>query len=73
MAEVKIEVVNTDLEEMGVDQNPSYIPFRFNGSHFIGYWVDTTGATITFYVGDTSFVCRNNPKNVTLFESLIND
>ena len=62
MTEIKIEVINTQLEDLGVDQSPSYIPFRFRESQFIGYWVDSLAQNITFYIGGASFVCRNNKK-----------
>jgi hypothetical protein len=71
MTEIKIEVMNTQLEELGLDQSPTYIPFRFKDSAFVGYWTDSLSQNITFYVGDGSFVCRNNKKNIDIFESLL--
>jgi hypothetical protein len=71
MKEVRIELMNTDLEEMGIDQPSKYTPLKFNESHFIGYWISSEGATLTFYVGAQTFMCRNCQKNIDLFESIL--
>jgi len=71
MTEIKIEIVNTQLDDMGIEQAPTYIPFRFRDSAFVGYWTDTLAQNITFYVGDNSFVCRNTKRNLEIFEGLL--
>jgi hypothetical protein len=71
MTEIKIEIINTQLEELGVDQSATYIPFRFKDSAFVGYWTDSESQNITFYVGYCSFVCRNTKRNLEIFESLL--
>ena len=72
MKEIKIEIVNTQLEEMGINQDATYTPLRFSESHFIGYWISNEGETLTFYLGMQSFICRNCQKNIELFESILN-
>lgn len=72
MKEVRIAIINTQLEELGVDQEDTYVPLRFKESHFIGYWISNEGETLTFYLGMQSFICRNCPKNIELFESILN-
>jgi hypothetical protein len=71
MAEVKIQIVKTDLDEMGIEQEPEYLPFRFHDSAFVGYWIGEDYKLITFYVGSDSYICRNIEKNITLFETLL--
>jgi hypothetical protein len=71
MKEVKIEIVDTGLEDMGVEQPTRYASLRFNESHFIGYWIPDHRETISFYLGSQSFVCKNTQYNVELFESIL--
>jgi hypothetical protein len=71
MKEVKIEIVNTQLEDLGVDQPTTYTPLWFNESHFIGYWISNEGETLTFYLGPQAFICRNCQKNIDLFNSIL--
>jgi len=72
MKEVKIEIVNTELQDLGVDQESTYTPLRFAESHFIGYWISNEGESLTFYLGVQSFLCRNCQKNIEIFESILN-
>jgi hypothetical protein len=71
MVQVKIEIVNTKLEEMDIEQPVRYATLRFNESHFIGYWVSNEGANLTFYLGCQSFLCKNCELNIALFESIL--
>jgi hypothetical protein len=73
MKEVKIQIVDVDLDEMGVKQDPKYTPLRFPDSAFYGYWVGEGGIDITFYVGNSTFICRNCKKNIDIFESILNE
>jgi hypothetical protein len=71
MKEVRIAIVNTELAELGIDQEDTYVPLRFKESQFIGYWVSNEGESLTFYIGPQSFQCKNTKYNVELFESLM--
>lgn len=77
MKEVRIEIENTDLRELGVDQPEQYAPFRFKESHFNGYWITKNDETqiekIIFYVGGITFMCKYCKKNIDIFESILND
>jgi hypothetical protein len=76
MKEVRIEIENTKLAELGVEQPIKYAPFRFNESQFIGYWVsenEETGIkTIIFYTNGQTFNCKYCEKNINIFESILN-
>ena len=72
MKEVKIEIENTELAELGVDQPIMYTTLRFCEAHFLGYFVQITDPTvISFYLGSQVFVCKNTVYNVQLFESIM--
>lgn len=77
MIEIKIEIENIKLAEMGVDQPIRYRPFRFNKDHFIGYWIsvndETFIETIIFYVGSQTFNCKCCQKYIDLFDSILNE
>lgn len=73
MKEIRIEIVNTHLEEMGCDQPIRYATLRFNESHFIGYWISNEGENLTFYLGSQSFICKNSQKNIDIFESILSN
>lgn len=71
MREVKIEIEDLKLSELGIDQETKYTPFRFNELHFIGYWFDNDGKSIHFYLGAQQYLCRNCQKNIDIFESIL--
>ena len=71
MKEIQIAIVNTQLADLGVDQEDTYVPLRFKESQFIGYWISNEGESLTFYLGTQSFICKNSRKNVELFESIL--
>lgn len=71
MREVKIQIENTELADLGLAPEIRYVPFRFNENQFIGYWGSNNGTTLSFYVGAQSFLCRNCQKNIELFESIL--
>jgi hypothetical protein len=71
MAEVRIEIEDRKLKELGIDQESSYAPLRFSESQFIGYWFDGDGGSIHFYVGSQDFLCKNTQKNIDLFEKIL--
>lgn len=72
MKEVQIQLENTKLADFGLGSEVTYAPLRFNESHFIGYWINSDGDTITFYLGYQSFLCANTTYNVFIFESILN-
>ena len=71
MKSVKIEIVNTKLDDLGIDQEPIYVPFRFNEKLLVGYWVDSKFDVIAFYIGSCSFICKHTTANIYLFESIL--
>jgi len=72
MKEVQIQLENTKLAELGLGSEITYAPLRFNEAHFIGYWINSDGDTITFYLGSQSFLCANTQKNIIIFETIFN-
>lgn len=76
MKEVEIEIVDIKLDELGIDQEPRYAPFRFMESQFIGYWISRSTkddpSVIVFYTGAQTFNCKNIRKNIEIFESILN-
>jgi hypothetical protein len=71
MKEVQIAIVNTQMANLGIEQEDTFVPLRFKESQFIGYWMSDKGESLTFYLGPQSFVCQNTQKNVELFESIL--
>lgn len=76
MKEVRIEIEQIDLKEMGIEQPERYTTLRFNESAFVGYWItkndETTVEKIIFYIGAVTFMCKYCQKNIDLFESILN-
>ena len=70
MAEVKIQIVSQASEDLGIEGETIYLPYRFCESSFEGYWPSTDGV-ITFYVGCNSFICRDCEKNRKIFDDII--
>ena len=71
MAEVKIHIVDSNLDDMGVKSDHQSTPFRFPDSTFQGYWPDPDDPVLNFYVGGNHFICRHCQKYIDLFEALI--
>jgi len=69
MKEIFIQIERTDLKELGIDQEPGYIPLRFKDSAFYGYFLGEE--LITVYIGAESFLCDKTKKNIELFDSLL--
>lgn len=67
---VKIEIENTKLAELGIDQPIEYRELYFNSDHFVGYWV--SDKNIVFYVGTQTFNCKLCELNVDKFEAILN-
>jgi hypothetical protein len=72
MAEIQIQIVDSKLQEMEIEQEPTYATLYFAEHLFAAYWRCSDLKTITFYVGGTSYLCRNTPKNVEIFDNIIN-
>lgn len=72
MTVIEIQILDMQKEELGIEQNPIYLPFRFKDSAFIGYWIRHE-ELITFYVGSDTFICRASENNIKKFERLLND
>ena len=72
MKEVKIEITNPELENLGLEPEIRYAALRFNESQFIGYWISNNETTISFYIGSQCFLCKNCEKNINIFESILN-
>ena len=70
MKEVRIEIEDTELANLGVDQEVRYTPYRFPESKFSGYWISEKDNHIVFYVGTQTFNCKNIQKNIDIFESI---
>jgi len=68
---INILIVDASLEDMGLDQEGSYMPLYFPKSSFHGYWLSSSSDQITFYVGSETFICRNCQKNIDLFNSML--
>lgn len=71
MAKVDIEIEDKKLSELGIEQKPTYTPFYFSESHFIGYWFDGGGEVIHFYIGAQDFLCKKIQDNIDLFEAIL--
>jgi len=72
MREVKIQIYNQELEDLGIEQETRYTTLRFNEKWFIGYWISNNGETLSFYLGDQCFIAKNCDKNINMFEELLN-
>lgn len=72
-ATVYIEIENSQLQKMGVEQDGKYAPFIFNPDKFVGYWISEEENEITFYLDSMSFICELNSKNIKLFNDILNE
>ena len=72
-ATVYIEIENSQLQKMGVEQEAKYAPFVFNPDKFIGYWPSEEDDKITFYVDSLQFLCKYTSKNIKLFNDILNE
>ena len=63
MKYIDIQIEDTQLAELGIEQPAVYATLRFNEAHLVGYWTNSNGDTITFYLGPQSFICENNAEN----------
>lgn len=70
MAAIKIQIVNTQLQDMGIEAGTEYTLFKFPDRLFGGYWVNSLDSEITFYVGDNSYICENNKYNKDILDAL---
>lgn len=71
MKQINIEIENTKLAELGIDQETEYRPLRFNERHLIGYWISKDA--IIVYIGTEQFLCKICQKNIDLLDSILND
>jgi hypothetical protein len=76
MAQIKIQTINGKLEDLGIEQKPSYENFHFRESALSGYWIgtskyDSEERVITFYVGNETFICKYTEENIRLLESIL--
>lgn len=71
---VNIEIENTRLAKLGIDQPVEYRPLNFNSDHFVGYWIneraESTDKYIIFYVGTQTFNCKHCELNIRKLEAL---
>lgn len=72
-ATIYIEIENSQLQEMGVEQEGKYAPFVFDPALFVGYWISEEDDKITFYVDSLQFLCKYSTKNIKLFNDILNE
>ena len=69
---IKISVVNKQARDLDLDdQGEHLVPFKFDQSQFVGYWIDHTDEEIIFYVGGYSFITPNKESTVKDFDIII--
>jgi len=70
---ILISTIDTQLDELGVDQEPIWVPLHFKSELFIGYWIipEEDESEIMFYVGAVKFITPNKRETVELFESFL--
>jgi len=73
MATIKIQIVRTDLEEYGCEQEPTYRPLKFKDSELIGYWSSDESNLMTIYIGRHEFICKWNKMNVDLLDNILDN
>ena len=71
MAEVKIYIMDSELDDMGVKTEYKFSPLRFPDSKFDAYWPDPDKPVLNFYVGGNHFICKHCQKYIDIFETLI--
>ena len=72
MKEVKIQIENVyEADLLGIEPEVRYTPLRFNEDQFIGYWISNNETTLSFYIGNQCFLCKNCQKNIDIFESIL--
>lgn len=71
MKQIYIEIENTKMAEMGIDQEPVYKPLIFNEKQLVGYWISSDN--IIVYIGVQTFLCKICQKNIDLLNQILND
>lgn len=71
MRMIDIEIEDTKLADLGIEQEKTYTNFWFDESKLSGFWFGCDGESIHFYLGSLSFLCENNEKNIKLLKSII--
>jgi hypothetical protein len=69
MKEIMIQIERSDLADMGIKQQPEYIPLKFRESALNAYFIGEDALTV--YIGADSFLCQKTKKNIELFDSLL--
>ena len=59
MEKVKIAIVETKYEDMGMDSDTEFADLYFNPRYLAGYWISKSSTdkpdTLVFYIGGTRF------------------
>ena len=71
MKEIRIEIENIKLADLGIDQPIEYRTFRFKESQLVGYWISKEA--IVFYIGAQTFNCKICQENIDLLDSILNE
>lgn len=69
MKEIKIEIENIKLSDMGINQPIEYRTLRFNESKLVGYWISKEA--IVVYIGVQTFNCKICQENIDLLDSIL--
>jgi hypothetical protein len=69
MPRIEIKIVDSKLEELGIDADIKYTCLNFKANSFHSYWICDND--LIFYVGNEQFICDNTKKNVALLESIL--
>ena len=73
MATINIQIVRTDLDGLGVEQEPIYRPLKFSSDWKVAYWTSEESGLITVYLGPHEFICKWTTRNVDILNKLIGD
>ena len=74
MATINIQILRTDLDGLGVDQEPIYRPLNFDpGEEIVAYWTSEETGLMTVYLGPHEFICKWTKRNIDIFDKLIDD
>jgi hypothetical protein len=74
METIKISVLNTKLEDLGIEQDDEFVDFYFNKNSLLGYWIvqPEDPLEIMVYIGGHKFITPFEIETITKLNKMLN-
>jgi hypothetical protein len=78
MKEIEFEIIDTKLENLGIEQQSEYTTLKFRESALHAYWIchsveDPNELIIKVYIATDCFLCKYTKENIELLNSILNE